>query len=68
MLDESETSSNAGESGRIARFGRTNNYYYNTQRPRNNVGGLEQLMLITCSRTPVLDLKKVKEALQKNKT
>ena len=64
MPDTSGTSPDAGESGENARSGRTNNYYYKQERPRNNIGGLEELTLIKRSRTPALDLKRVKEALQ----
>ena len=67
MPDGSSRSPDAGESGENARSGGTNNYYYKPERPRNNIGGLEELTLIKRSRTPALDLKKVKEALQ-NKT
>ena len=57
-------SPDARESGENARSGGTNNYYYKPERPRNNIGGLEELTLIKRSRTPALDLKRVKEALQ----
>ena len=67
MPDDSGTSPDAKESGGNARSHRANNNYYNTQRPRNNIGGMEELTLITRSRTPALDLKKVKEVIQ-NKT
>ena len=64
MPDESGTSPDAAESGGNARSHRANNNYYNTQRPRNNISGLEELTLIKRSKTPALDLRKVKEALQ----
>ena len=64
MPNGSGTSPNAGESGENARSGGTNNYYYKPERSRNNIGGLEELTLIKRSRTPALDLKKAKEALQ----
>ena len=64
MPDEPGTSPDAVDGKGNARSHRANNKYYNTQRLRNHVGGLGQLTLITCSRTPALDLKKVKEALQ----
>ena len=64
MPEESGTSPDAEESGGNARSCRTNNNYYKTERPRNNIGGLEELTLITRSKTPALDLKIVKEGLQ----
>ena len=64
MPDKPGTSPDTAESGGNARSHRANNKYYNTQRPRNNIGGLEELTLIKRSRTPALDLRKVKEALQ----
>ena len=66
MPEESGTSPNTKQSGRNDRSRRTNNNYYefNTERPQNTVSGFENLTLITRSRTPALDLKKVKEALQ----
>ena len=64
MPDTSGTSPDARESGENACSERTNNYYYKQERPRNNIGGLEELTLIKRSRTPALDLKRVREALQ----
>ena len=64
MPDTSGTTPDTEKSGEDARSGRTNSYYYKQERPRNNIGGLEELTLIKRSRTPALDLKKVKEALQ----
>ena len=64
MPDTSGTSPDAERSGENARHGRTNNYYCKPERPRNNIGGLEELTLIKRSWTPALDLKKVKEALE----
>ena len=64
MPGEPGTSPDAANSKGNARSHRANNKYYNTQRPRNNIGGLEELTLIKCSRTPALDLRKAKEALQ----
>ena len=64
MPDGSGTSPKAKKSGENARSTGTNNYYYKPERPRNNIGGLEELTLIKCSRTPALDLRKAKEALQ----
>ena len=52
------------KSGENARSAGTNNYYNKPERPRNNIGGLEELTLIKRSRTPALDLKKAREALQ----
>ena len=52
------------KSGENACSAGTNNYYYKPEQPRNNIGGLEELTLIKLSRTPALDLKQVKEALQ----
>ena len=60
MPEESGTSPDAEESGGNARSHRANNNYYKTERPRNNIGGLEELTLITRSRTPALNLKKLK--------
>ena len=65
MPDEPGASPDASKSGGNARSHRANNNYHNAQRPRNNVGGLEELTLIKRSKTPALDLRKVKEALQK---
>ena len=64
MPDGSGTSPNAKRSGENARSAGTNKSYYKPERPRNNIGGLEELTLIKRSRTPALDLKKAKEALQ----
>ena len=64
MPDTSGTTPDTEKSGENARSGRTNNYYYKQERPRNNIGGLEELTLIKRSRTPALDLKKAKEALE----
>ena len=64
MPDEPGTSPDAANSEGNACSHRANNKYYDTQRPRNNIGGLEELTLIKCSRTPALDLRKAKEALQ----
>ena len=64
MPDTSGTTPDTEKSGDNARWGRTNNYYYKQERPRNNIGGLEELTLIKRSRTPALDLKRVREALQ----
>ena len=64
MPDEPGASPDAAKSGGNARSHRANNNYHNAKRPRNNVGGLEELTLIKCSRTPALDLRKAKEALQ----
>ena len=64
MPDGSDTSPNAKKSGENDRSAGTNNYYYKPERPRNNIGGLEELTSIKRSRTPALDLKKAKEALQ----
>ena len=64
MPDASGTTPDTEKSGENARSGRTNSYYYKQERPRNNIGGLEELTLIKRSRTPALDLKRVREALQ----
>ena len=66
MPEESGANSDGEQSGENARSQRRNNNYYgfNTQRPRNSVEGLEELTLIKKSKTPALDLKKVKEAIQ----
>ena len=64
MPDGSGTSPKAKKSGENARSAGTNNYYYKPERPRNNIGGLEELTLIKRSRTPALGLKRVKESLQ----
>lgn len=64
MPDKSGTNFDVEGSGQNDRSCRTNNNYYNTERPRNTVVGLEDLTLITRSRTPALDLKKVKEGIQ----
>ena len=64
MPDEPGASPDAAKSGGNARSHRANNKYYDTQRPRNNIGGLEELTLIKRSRTPALDLKRAREALQ----
>ena len=48
----------------LAERSEASNNYYNTERPRNTVVGLVNLTLISHSRTPGLDLKKVKEAIQ----
>ena len=63
MPDALGTTPDTKKSGENARSGRTNSYYYKQERPRNNIGGLEELTLIKRSRTPALDLKKAKEAL-----
>ena len=70
MPEESGANSDAEQSGGNARPpGRNNNYYgFNTHRPRNTVEGLEELTLIKKSKTPALDLKKAKEALQNKVT
>ena len=64
MPDEPVTSPDAANSEGNARSHRANNKYYDTQRPRNNISGLEELTLMKGSRTPALDLRKAKEALQ----
>ena len=64
MPDGSGTSPNTEKSGENARSAGTNNYYNRPERPRNNIGGLEELTLIKRSRTPALDLRKAKEGLQ----
>ena len=64
MPDTSGTTPDTEKGGENARWGRTNNYYHKQERPRNNIGGLEELTLIKRSRTPALDLKRVREALQ----
>ena len=46
MPDEPGTSPDAEKCGGNARSHRANNNYHNTQRPRNNIGGLEELTLI----------------------
>ena len=60
MPEGSGTSSGAEEGGRNGRSGGSNNYY-NVRRPRNTVSGMEDLTLIKDSRTPALDLKKLKK-------
>ena len=62
MPEGSGTSSGTEEGGRSGRSGGNNNY--DVRRPRNTVSGMEDLTLIKDSRTPALDLKKVKEAIQ----
>ena len=62
MPEGSGTSSGAEEGGRSGRSGGNNNY--DVRRPRNTVSGMEDLTLIKDSRTPALDLKKIKEAIQ----
>ena len=64
MSDASGTNSDTGGSGQNTHSRETNNNYYNNNRPRNAVVGMENLTLITCSRTPALNLKKVKEVIQ----
>ena len=64
MPDTSGTTPDTEKSGENARSGRTNSYYCKQERPRNNIGGLEELTLIKRSKSPALDLKKAREALQ----
>ena len=58
------TNPSAEESGGSARSRRRNSNSYTQERPANTVPGLEHLMLIPGSRSPALDLKKAKEAIQ----
>ena len=57
MSDASGTNSDTGGSGQNTRSRETNNNYYNNNRPRNAVVGMENLTLIPRSRTLTLDLR-----------